>query len=649
MSTQRLPATGEKTAVRHHTSKAKYKASGFTLIEVMIALAIFVIGALAIVRIFPPALNVIQGSESRSIAMNRARAFLARSTAQPGLVPDSIYDFIPTSANFAWRNDDVSVTGTTIRNRSLPTGLDEGSIGNSALGRFKRIVGEKHRVLRFGGTSTTPPTRFVLSQFAHAADQARPSAVSVFVEDQISGVTVRNNGELDFTDARLGIDGRAFNERDYTVNGASRPPLDPATTPPETIAPREWRRVSLASDTPPNAPETIYYVTYRYVNDTDNDNVIDVGERVQGIVDEPLILPDPTGEPTGTDARVMAARTPTNRIIIAGEVGVRVKRLLRPAIIEGTQQESERDSIRGYVEIADENADNLIPADLRVPGDDNSFIYPTVSLNYTVRDWRWLIDDDTPQRVTGEVTTPIRFYDSERLFDPALGLAVENTSKPVIATLLETDSNGNTNRRFGWWDQQAGVDTTANTALTAVDRKTGVINYSESTVTPAPVPRARTSYWTLDGWAQQISVAARSYVPFYTTTVTGRLPVEREEWREYYWAGPGNGRLYFPPGEAGKSVLVTFEYEDSSTNTYKTQTRLLTIEDRADAGLTGVPVTAFGSGARKAEFFDAATNTLYDVRAILSVRGLSIQSRTAWIENNARYTHAEAVGYRKLD
>jgi prepilin-type N-terminal cleavage/methylation domain-containing protein len=113
MSTRQLLATGEKTAVRHHSSKPKQRASGFTLIEVMIALAIFVIGALAIVRIFPPALNAIQGSESRSIAMNRSRGFLARSTAQQGLIPDSIYD---AAANLDWVNYPGSVTGTTTRN-----------------------------------------------------------------------------------------------------------------------------------------------------------------------------------------------------------------------------------------------------------------------------------------------------------------------------------------------------------------------------------------------------------------------------------------------------------------------------------------------------------------------------------------------------
>jgi prepilin-type N-terminal cleavage/methylation domain-containing protein len=191
MSTRQLLATGEKTAVRYHTSKPKHGASGFTLIEVMIALAIFVIGALAIVRIFPPALNAIQGSESRSIAMNRARAYLARSTTQPGLIPDSIFETDPAFVG--------AVAGTTTRNRSLPTSLEETDIQGSALGRFKRIIGERHRILLDDSPTgaNTADRLFVLSQFSHTATAPSSNNVAVYVEDRVTGVRVAADGLLD--------------------------------------------------------------------------------------------------------------------------------------------------------------------------------------------------------------------------------------------------------------------------------------------------------------------------------------------------------------------------------------------------------------------------------------------------------------------
>jgi hypothetical protein len=265
----------------------------------------------------------------------------------------------------------------------------------------------------------------VLSQFAHAAETPNPEAVSVFVEDRITGVTVNSEGDLDFSNAKLGIDGRDFNERDYLVKGAPRTIEDPA--PAETRAPHEWRQVD---STDPDIPLTVYYVSYRYVNDLDNDNVVDVNERMQGVVDEPLILPNPTGDPTGSMPRVLSGRTAADRIVIAGEIGVRVKRLLRTAIVNSNREMSERDSIRGYVEFA--NATNSIPDDLQAPGS-TDFIYPTVSLNYTARDWRWLIDDDTPQANTNILHTSIRFYDDERLAETSLDLEEENRTKPFLA------------------------------------------------------------------------------------------------------------------------------------------------------------------------------------------------------------------------
>jgi hypothetical protein len=107
--------------------------------------------------------------------------------------------------------------------------------------------------------------------------------------------------------------------------------------------------------------------------------------------------------------------------------------------------------------------------------------------------------------------------------------------------------------------------------------------------------------------------------------------------------------LYFPPSEVGKSVLVRFEYRDPvNTSQYYTRSMVLTIGDELSD--TSAPA-GFGTQGRMAAARLADPTALsgdYDVQAILSVQGLSVQSRTAWVENNARYVQAEAVGYRKL-
>ena len=77
---------------RSFTGQTRHMArGGFTLVEVVVALAIFVVGALAIIQIFPPALNVVRGSERRTVAANMSRSRVAALEERHQIAPDAIY------------------------------------------------------------------------------------------------------------------------------------------------------------------------------------------------------------------------------------------------------------------------------------------------------------------------------------------------------------------------------------------------------------------------------------------------------------------------------------------------------------------------------------------------------------------------------
>ena len=64
---------------------------GFSLIEVAIALVIFVIGALAIIRIFPGALSVINNNGDQLVATNLSRSKVVALQSDKA-VPDASFN-----------------------------------------------------------------------------------------------------------------------------------------------------------------------------------------------------------------------------------------------------------------------------------------------------------------------------------------------------------------------------------------------------------------------------------------------------------------------------------------------------------------------------------------------------------------------------
>ena len=183
-------------------------ARAFSLLEVSIALAIFVFGALAVVRIFPGALKVISSGGDRQNAIGLNRATLTRVQNEP---PLAIYD---TQDGKLWDwQDGISVggipepravLGSARRGYSLPRN-NEADFDRSALGSLRAVVGEGETVEQQDGGGL-----FVLTQFPIFGDSSTATQVRVWKREALEGVTVDELGKLNFDNARLSPSGAPF-------------------------------------------------------------------------------------------------------------------------------------------------------------------------------------------------------------------------------------------------------------------------------------------------------------------------------------------------------------------------------------------------------------------------------------------------------
>lgn len=699
MNTLRFVNSLCRPAMRR-TSRNSTRVAGFTLIEIIVAIAIFLIGALAIIRIFPPALGVIQNSENRTIGANLSRGTLATFSAEPNLVPDAVYDSALTFSTTipddpggpatpeltnpdngfgppgrpAWVDFNGAVAGGIKDNNSLPKN-ERALIRDSALGHFRTIVGERHTVLvddNNSPTNTGDDRKFVLTRYPYTG------IVAVYVEDRVSGVKVESDGQLDFSEARLASSGESFHDENLpTANPPGdprRPPNDTGSTFPGDLVGRR------------GSDGVMYYVTYRW-----REAVNGGAERIQGVTDEPVYFPANNGTATFAppvsyrvwQGRRFAATSSTadDDNIIPGAVDVRFKHRIRFYTASPPSSGGITTNVGG------------------VPSDDFLGVVPlntnevrpgqTVSLTYTVKDWRWMVDEGPPSQIPvldNRRDDPDMTPDTPLLARtlPVRGLDDQQTLQNtwVRSLMLSTPDVGFTRISSSSWGEQGN-----STAKGTTDQRLRQVNPKTSQVTfdvafnvrvppqsPEPAtaprliaPRARTIYWTLDRWAQQMTVGARSYLPFYNTAasqtppggwpLTGRYDVERERWREYSWsdrtsgsAADRYGTIYFHPSEAGKSILVNYQYLDG---TVKSAIGHFTVDERVDpVDIPGFSTGYSGASGRVSRAIITQPNTnppvAANVVAIISVQGLSTRARTAWLDGG-RYTQAASAGYRPLD
>ncbi len=170
--------------------RTKVQNRAFSLLEVAFALVIFVIGALAILRIFPTGLSVLETSGNRRTGARVADDYVARSAQHEETnAPEAVYNAEYGSSRWNWTDFPGSMASTKQNALSMPRGLDD--VDSSALGNLRFISGRRVPVAKqYNGTS-----------YVVMPDLADRRTVFVSREGLVKGVSISSNGELDFANA----------------------------------------------------------------------------------------------------------------------------------------------------------------------------------------------------------------------------------------------------------------------------------------------------------------------------------------------------------------------------------------------------------------------------------------------------------------
>lgn len=536
----------------------------FSLLEVSIALAIFVFGALAVVRIFPGALKIITAGGDRQNAISLNRAALVRVGSAP---PLAVYD---TQDNKMWDwQDGVSVNGvyepravlgSARRGYSLPRS-NEADFDRSALGSLRCIIGEPETVAQQENGDL-----FVLTQFPIFGDALDPTQVRVWKREALEGVEIDAAGLLNFDNARYASSGDPF--------------------------------------VPPTG--AIYYVTFRYHDNSASWAVKDV----------------PVSSTTNTVVVPDVAPADTGQRVIPGNVTTTCAWPVEAPI----NADDEGNNKRGLVNLSSTGV---------AAGD-------TIYVDYQA-DWGWILQAGVPDAVPEQKPTG-----ATRPRQIALGAPyIEDRATNSIYTLCQTRKNGKPNLvEASWGENQNLTGSQKLYTPTNSDLRAGRVTFETGNLTAGETfAGARVAFRTRDGWAQQLSVAAAAYKPFGCGPSTPSYLEAGEPWRDYV-LDANNGILYFHASEAGKSVLVTYSYNDGTTPT-TLRDQLVTIDD-SPLQPAGLPATFAPSGyVSQLQLTDAngdalAPNTLVSIE---SVRGASVAVRTAWLDGS-RYTQSFLTSIR---
>ena len=573
----------------HFRSSRQDLKRGFSLIEVAIALAIFVIGALAIIRIFPGALSVINNNGDQLAANNLNRSTVAALKSE-NAVPDATFNLQRdiTTKQLVWSSSKVdhssewvdiaaSVAGVPRLNNGLPINATVAAADtDSALSNFHAIQAEPETVVSIDGNLSVL-TRFPIAKNGTDPTTALPFAPVISRDIVLEGVRVKADGKLDFTDAK---------KEDDTA-----------------IATAEF------------TPESLLYVSYQYK---------DAASNVWGIKQEAVALPTAAGG--GVDFSNIKVNPPTSGVgmiatassVIAGPVNVTLRQYLGAGeFTPPSNIEKVADGRRGLVKLPTPPT-GIAPA---AAGD-------AVKVDY-VADWSFLLHEGVPALAPepddSGALPPVGYRQI------ALGAPfIEDQVDVGIYSLLVQPSGTASRSAFGTLNPDPTVSGGGLITPTEDDLRAGRVTFN----LPSSDTKARIVYQTRDNWAQQLSIAAMSYKPY----VLGNP----EPWRDYV-IGTDN-YIYFHAGEAGKAVTLSY-----TTGASPVVSRSYVIEDSLinTPGGVGIPAGFASSGSVARLQLTDTTGAALSGYALRGVRGTSVTVRSAYL-NGDRYTQSLLTSNRSV-
>lgn len=643
------------------------RRGGFTLIEVLIALVIFLFGAVAIVRIFPPALGVIQNSGDQLTALNLNRTTLARyakesNSSGPSALPDAIYDNNNNPSLLLQPTEFAGATvGSALRNNSIPRSNVQ-DIAGSTLDHFKVIVGEKHKVrsatVNVGGVLTQ--IKYILTSFPIAGPVStttpgtRPPLARVYKEETLTGVVVRTKA------ATAPVGNNRSGYLDFS-NASSDPPSTTFALPPTGLP--------IPSDNP------IYYVSYKYLeggvlNATNDEAVYSYTGNSPSAT--PLKIDATTPNLSAQDSSIQVLqgrRLPNNASngVVDGPVQARYRQYLRGAYVTGAI----------FVEPVDTGTNTVNINRQEVRNNLGILIVPTltvgqeVSVDYQVNSWDQLVSNSLPSvapeatptpgpnppppnnGTARDVVLPLRFLADGKEGSP--------TSIYSLLSYLDTDPNSTLSLQANALDTNDVLSNPTQFALWGANRKVGRVTFdindhaNPGTPQDYTVLQSRIVYKTLENWTHQLSVAPKNYTPYFGTFINTAAGQNQdttapEPWRYYFWdkTDPQN-RIYFPPSEAGKTIALSY-----ASATGPVDNAVVTINERwirdTEAPTTARYLAATDSSGDKWLAYaepklDAISGASIPLTAISAVRGVSVQARTAWLDG-AKFNQVSTVGFR---
>lgn len=166
--------------------RSRYK-SGASLIEVLTVIVVFLVGILAVVRVFPPGLSVLRETRDRTLAVSLARAEAQRVLGQSAQLPDQI---VPAGFDSATDSfvvvpgadpDELVVQADP---NAVSVSLDSGgllSVGGTPVGHWSKVTGPNRftRVIGEGRPVPQPtavngelgsPLQLMFAPIFHLAD-----------------------------------------------------------------------------------------------------------------------------------------------------------------------------------------------------------------------------------------------------------------------------------------------------------------------------------------------------------------------------------------------------------------------------------------------------------------------------------------------